>query len=231
MKKKQDVLQRIARYLMLHSSFINNIGLLNGKMGIAIFFFHYAKYINNKLYEDFAGCLIDEIYAEININSPKDFKNGLCGIAWGMEYLIQNNFVQADADEVLEDLDKQILERDVRKISDISLETGLKGIAYYVISRCENRKKVNSSISKEYIIDLIASLSVNMGKDEESILLSKQLKHILNQEDVPYTNKLLYRISSQIKYKTRTIFEEDRPLGIENSGYTGIGIKILQENS
>lgn len=231
MKKNEDTLQRIARYLMLHSSFINSIGLLNGKMGIAIFFFHYAKYINNKLYEDFAGCLIDEIYAEININSLKDFKNGLCGIAWGMEYLIQNNFVEADADEVLEDIDKQILERDVRRISDISLETGLKGIAYYVISRCENKKKVNPSICQEYIIDLIASLDVNMGKDEESILLSKQLKNILNQEDVHGTNKLLYRISSQIKYKTKTLFEKDRPLGIADRGYTGIGLKILQENS
>lgn len=231
MRKNEDTLQRIARYLMLHSSFINNIGLLNGKMGIAIFFFHYAKYTNNKLYENFAGCLIDEIYAEININSPKDFKNGLCGIAWGMEYLIRNHFVQADADEVLEDIDKQILERDVRRISDNSLETGLKGIAYYVISRCENSKKGKSSISKEYIIDLIASLDINMRKDEESIFLSKQLKNILTQEDVHGTNKLLYMMSSQIKYKTKALFEEDRPLGIANSGYTGIGLKLLQENS
>lgn len=231
MRKNEDTLQRIARYLMLHSSFINNIGLLNGKMGIAIFFFHYAKYTNNKLYENFAGCLIDEIYAEININSPKDFKNGLCGIAWGMEYLIRNHFVQADADEVLEDIDKQILERDVRRISDNSLETGLKGIAYYVISRCENSKKEKLSISKEYIIDLIESLDLKMGKDEESIFLSKQLKNILTQEDVHGTNKLLYKISSQIKYKTKSLFEENRPLGIANRGYTGIGLKLLQENS
>ena len=31
---KHEVLQRIARYLMLHSSFTDKIGLFDGKMGV-----------------------------------------------------------------------------------------------------------------------------------------------------------------------------------------------------
>ena len=39
-ERKQEILKRIARYLMLHASHTTNIGLLNGKMGIALFFYH-----------------------------------------------------------------------------------------------------------------------------------------------------------------------------------------------
>ncbi|MDR0574375.1 MAG: hypothetical protein LBG96_10175, partial [Tannerella sp.] len=148
MKPNDELLQRIARYLMLHGSFIDNIGLLNGKMGIAIFFYHYSRYTGKNIYDDFAGELIDEIYNEIHVNTPCDFKDGLCGIGWGMEYLIRNNFVNADSDEVLEDLDKRIMERDVRRITDYSLETGLKGIACYVIERRKNRTNENPCIGQ-----------------------------------------------------------------------------------
>ena len=61
---KQEVLQRTARYLMLHSSFTDKIGLFEGKMGIILFFMNYSRYTRCKRYEKFAGELIDEIYEE-----------------------------------------------------------------------------------------------------------------------------------------------------------------------
>ena len=75
---------------------------------------------------------MDEIYKEITQSASIGFAKGLCGIAWGIEYLIQNDFVKADRDEVLEELDLKILEKDVTRFRDFSLEDGLKGIAYYV---------------------------------------------------------------------------------------------------
>ncbi len=93
-------LKRIANILLINGSFTDNLGLLNGKMGIAIFFFHYARYCN-KVYEDYAGELVDEIYDEINTNTPVNFADGLTGIGWGIEYLVKNGFVQANIDEAL----------------------------------------------------------------------------------------------------------------------------------
>src|SRR5450759_41468 len=94
LKSKVDRrLQRIANVLLLNASFIDNLGLLNGKMGIAIFFFHYSRYTGNKAFEDFAGELIDEIYEEISTLTPMNFEDGLTGIGWGIEYLIRHNFV------------------------------------------------------------------------------------------------------------------------------------------
>ncbi|HEX3009512.1 MAG TPA: lanthionine synthetase LanC family protein, partial [Bacteroidales bacterium] len=104
-------LQRIANVLLLNASFIDNLGLLNGKMGIAIFFYHYAKYTGNEVYSEYAGELIDEIYSEINTSTPIDFENGLTGIGWGIEYLVQNGFVEADTDEVLEQIDEAVYQK------------------------------------------------------------------------------------------------------------------------
>ena len=101
-------LQRIANVLLLNASFIDNLGLLNGKMGIAIFFYHYARYTDNKVYSNYAGELIDEIYEEINKNTPIDFANGLTGIGWGIEYLVKNGFVEADTDVALSEMDAGI---------------------------------------------------------------------------------------------------------------------------
>jgi len=91
-KRINDRLQRIANVLLLNASFIDNIGLLNGKMGIAIFFNLYGRY-SNKVHIDYAGELIDELYEEININTSVDFANGLTGIGWGIQYVIENKFV------------------------------------------------------------------------------------------------------------------------------------------
>ena len=49
------LLKRIANHQMLHGSFCSDLGIQNGKMGIVLFFYHYARYVKNTLYENFAG--------------------------------------------------------------------------------------------------------------------------------------------------------------------------------
>src|SRR5690554_1095395 len=106
--ENKSILTGITNTLLLNSSFIDNLGLMHGKMGISICFFHLARQTGNKIYEDYAGELIDEIYDEISIHTPVDFKNGLAGIGWGIEYLAQNGFIEADTDIVLDEFDQQI---------------------------------------------------------------------------------------------------------------------------
>jgi hypothetical protein len=220
----EEILLRIARLLMLHGSFNNNLGLMNGKMGIIIFFYHLSKYFDKKIYEDFAGELIDEIYKEIHNHYPSSFENGLSGIAWGMEYLIQNRFVEADANEVLEDLDKMVFEWDIRRVNDYSLNTGLEGIARYVISRCVRKPIEKISIPNDYIIDLIIALEKN---PENDIKISNALKNIVNRTYLDPEDTFLIDLISQIKFKQTEIFNGIRPLGIGNNGYAGIGLSLM----
>lgn len=110
-QKVEDRLCRIANVLLLNGSFIDNLGLLKGKIGIAIFFYHYSIYTQNKTFEDYAGKLIDEICESISNNIPVDFENGLTGIGWGIEYLVKNRFFEADNNEVLAEVDNAILQQ------------------------------------------------------------------------------------------------------------------------
>ena len=222
---ENQLLKRIARSLMLHSSFLSNIGLLNGKTGISIFFYHYARHTGKRIYDDFAGELLDEIYTEIHANSPVNFKDGLCGIGWGIEYLIRNQFIEGNPDKVLADLDKQIVERDVRRISDDSLETGLAGIACYVISRMENRGKEHEYIRLDYIYDLIEAL--NGRKEDTPLALIEALGNIVQGKKINHSYNPIFNIVDKIKYNQKTILEPSRLLGIAEAGYAGIGLQLM----
>ena len=71
--------ERIVNTLLLNASFIDNLGLMHGKMGICIFFYHLARKTENKIYEDYAGELPDEIFEVINQRKQISwyFENGL----------------------------------------------------------------------------------------------------------------------------------------------------------
>lgn len=153
-----DRLQRIANVLLLNASFLENPGLLNGKMGIAIFFYNYARSTGNKIYEDYAGELVDEIYEEINTSTPVNFENGLTGIGWGIEYLVKNGFVQADTDEALEEIDNVIYKHRIN--SPVLINTGddLFGYGFYHIARILgkeiNDNNLDTLIKKYHLIFL-----------------------------------------------------------------------------
>jgi hypothetical protein len=171
---KNNLLPRIVRHLMLNASFSSDTGLYHGKMGIALFFAHYGRYAGNTLYNDFAGELLDEIYEDIHTGTPVDFENGLCGIGWGIEYLLQNGFMEGDSDDVLSEIDRKIMERDIRRITDLSFRTGLGGISCYI------RKRINSPCRNQdarpfdemYLSDWEAAAKSVEIPDEKQILLS-----------------------------------------------------------
>lgn len=146
MKTEKDILlRRIANHLILHSIDMEDIGLFHGKMGIVLFFAHYARYTDQAIYDDFAGELLEEICENIPETFPINLETGLCGIGWGIEYLIKNGFMEGDSDEILAEIDQKVMERDLRRIKDLSLETGLMGISCYIQSRIsfQAEKKYN----------------------------------------------------------------------------------------
>ena len=225
----EDILERIARTLLLHGSFTKDLGLLTGKMGISIFSFLYSRYSRKSIYENFAGDLIDEIYEDIHIGYSKNFDKGLAGIAWGIEFLIQNRFVNANADDILKDIDSQLIERDVRKITDDSLNSGLKGIAHYIISRCGNKTTENPILKTEYIVDLVQSMqNICPPDDTESHILTDILTDIVSGKRQYFcSDRLLKQITLSTDWNTQRLFLDYHPLGIIHNGYTGIGLKIL----
>lgn len=129
--------ERIVRHLIMHASFLPDLGLYNGKMGIVVFFAHYARYTGDALYDDFAGELMNEINNEIHTDIPFHFESGLCGIGWGIAYLLENKFMDGDINDILSEIDEKIMETDIKRIKDVSLRTGLAGILLYIKKRIQ----------------------------------------------------------------------------------------------
>lgn len=148
-------IKQVADYQILNGGFCPSVNLFGGKTGMALFFFLYARYTHNNWYEEFAGELLDDVYNNIHIGIPITFADGLCGIGWGIEFMKKQNFIEGDTDDILCDIDQKIMERDVRRISDITFEYGLEGIVTYVRSRIDSvrtkqsRQPFDSSYLKE----------------------------------------------------------------------------------
>jgi len=133
-------LRQIVDKLLLNGTLCDCPGLVHGKTGIAVFFFHYARYANNELFEEYAMDLIEEIKFQIHNNSPADYERGIAGIGAGIDYLIKNNFVDADKD-IFRDFD----ERMYRAVmydpwQDFSLYDGLSGYGRYWMIRLPSEK-------------------------------------------------------------------------------------------
>lgn len=104
---KFNTQDRIAHILILKSSHHSDIGLLDGKMGIAIAFAHLSRCsTNNEIYYECMSDLLDDILGDIHKGLNYSFKLGLSGIGWGIEYLIQNGFVEGDSVEICEEIDR-----------------------------------------------------------------------------------------------------------------------------
>ena len=131
-------------YLTINCSFLGDLSLFHGRMGIILFFAHYARATQSKHYEDFAGYLLDELYEEIHEDLPVNLENGLCGIGWGIEYLVQQGFMEGNTDEILADIDRKVMEIDPLRMTDLSFRRGLAGIAFYVIARLNAHRETSS---------------------------------------------------------------------------------------
>lgn len=132
---KLDYLNRLMEYLIINNVNVIDNGLYHGKMGMVICLCEYARYINDDAFRDLAEDLLDEILSEIDVSVPVNYENGLCGIGWGIEYLIRHNYMSGNSDEVLGEFDIQVMQIDTDRVVDFSIETGLGGIALYIIAR------------------------------------------------------------------------------------------------
>lgn len=220
-----DTERRILACLMLKSSFLTDIGLFSGKMGIVLFFVHYNKYTSDKLYEDIADELMEEIWEEVTKEMPADFQSGLYGIGWGLEYLIQKGFVEGDSLSVCYELDKRIIEKDPRRMTDFSLDKGLAGLLHYVLAHIKGCMLQDSRLPFDavYLQDVFTAVSsvpeTIMKKDPELSALAESYKEFFTAGSVPDYDLSLRRFIKGIHPDDTNL--ADAPLGIRNglAGY------------
>lgn len=225
-KISQEIYADALCYLTINSSFIPDMGLLHGRMGHVLFFAIYARFSQNKYYESLAEELLEEIYEEIHDGLPVNFEYGLCGIGWGIEFLIQNGYMDGDSDCILKDIDSRIIELDLIRMQDISFQRGVLGIAFYVVTRFSSKKKKPDIFDDKYINSLkyrLQSINIDILDKFSSSLIADCL-NVLNNYYYKKAN-ILDILKNPPKKLTKDV--ASFPLELEN-GIAGILLYNLQ---
>lgn len=162
-------LSQIADMLLLNGTLTESSGLVHGKMGIAIFFFHYAQYTGNMLFADYAMDLIGKIQSQIHTKSPADYEKGIAGIGVGINYLIWNEFLDAEND-IFEDFDQRMY----RAVMydpwlNFSLYDGLTGYGrYWILRLCQQPVSVQAQECLMHISGLIKKKLMDIPIGEQT---------------------------------------------------------------
>lgn len=228
-----DKKERIAHILMLNSFFESNIGLFEGQVGIAISMCKFYEYTNNDIYSEFVYDLLETILSKVNKGLPFSLATGLSGIGWGVEYLIQNKFVEGESVEICEEIDNKIMETDPRRIKDYSLETGFEGLLLYIVYHLHGTIQQGSKLpfDSTYLSD-IYSVCKNL-KDKD---ISESLRSLLNIYIAFAENKTMTDFNPQIIRFTSNVPEIDYdnlttyPLGL-NNGLAGALVDLIEKDN
>ena len=81
---------------------------------------------------------------------------------------------------------------------------------------------MNITIPKDYIAELDTALERNKKAEIATLLKRIQAGDNSNMKDY-----LLTDLISRVKYNQKNLFNENLPLGINNSGYAGIGLNLI----
>lgn len=149
------------------------IGLLGGKTGLAMFYFYYAKFTNTQEPYDTGLEILSKIFDEINNGfNYHTHAGGLAGIGSILEILVEQDFIDADTNELLEGLDSYLYNHMMREIKSENYDFlhGAVGLALYFLKR-----KTNDS--KKYLAEFIKELDKIATKDEEGIRWLSVLDH------------------------------------------------------
>lgn len=102
-----SLVRKIIDYILLNACSVNSSGLYNGKAGMALALFEAAQYLQDDYIEEQAFDLLQE--ALISKTEDVGFENGLSGIGYVLLYLMRNDFIDADFQELFGEQHQKIL--------------------------------------------------------------------------------------------------------------------------
>lgn len=163
-------LQNIADVIIMKANTTENLGLFNGKMGMAIYLYHYSRLTGINFYEESAGQLIDDIYNKINPSTALNFSDGIIGIFWGIDYLAKNGFIDINMDEAICEIDQIVFQSQLKNIVCIESSNDLFGFGLYYLFRFRGREEENENAT----ILFIKQMTIYMVDECERLLIKKK---------------------------------------------------------
>lgn len=149
--------------IILHSNDNpDNIGLFNGQAGVMLVLAHYAHVKGKPFIENVTDFLLDNIISKIHKDMSIFFADGLSGIGWSIEYLVQNGYLRGSTVDICADIDQKIMSCDIRRIKSLDVEDGLGGLMHYIVAHIQSANNEGRSVFDSlYLSDLFDILIMN----------------------------------------------------------------------
>ena len=151
-----EYIYKCADYLILNGYSVKSTGLYNGKTGISLCLFELAHYLKDGEIEKHAFELLQESLILSSKKKDISFKNGLSGVGFVLLYLIKNQLIDADFEELFEDCTNNILNH----IENSKESQDLLFLVYFLELLFQSNKKKK-----------IKDYSLNILRDVEKKLL------------------------------------------------------------
>jgi len=177
----QNQLEIIGNNLLHNIHSIENLGLLEGRTGVSLFFLNYYKLTGKRKFRDSAIAIIESVSNNLGtLRDNSSFSNGLSGISWYIEYLAQHEFIENETDEILEEICIYLNEINYNQLPQVGIRNGLIGYGMHFQARMANP---NFSAQKELNAREINMNNIIIG------LLDDYLKELKSENCIYPKNK------------------------------------------
>ncbi len=187
------------------------LGVLSGLSGIALFQFYYSKYLDTDSNADVGVDIISNSIEKINDGySFPTFCTGIAGLGWTLDHLEQEDFIDLDSDSLLSEFDEYLKKKMLSDFNNHNFDFlhGGIGYAFYFLNRYRN---TTSTVLKEkytkILFEFVNLLETSSEKDGENKIKWKSVLNIETKEK-GYNLSLSHGISSIIGILTK-LYEHD----------------------
>lgn len=181
--KDFSALEKITNKLIIDIPHINLLGL-DGKSGAAIFFYNLFSKTDIILYREIADELIDDIFSKLDTKFPLNYSSGLAGIGCAIEYIVSNNYVEADLASLLDDFDNQIFQFNNKRFNHDNFLWDYYGPGLYYLKLHKYHSDIWKNEALNFILkDLYYQISLKSVEISDKFLVS--LAHFASRVDLP----------------------------------------------
>ncbi len=128
-------------------------------MGFVVALYLYADVRHDDVMHEYAWELLQQVYDGVHTDMPTGLERGLAGIGYGTALLCMRGLVECSLNDILTDIDRKIMERDPRRLTDMSVRTGARGLMLYLSLR--QRVEPVTTFDSGYLRELQETMAVH----------------------------------------------------------------------
>jgi lantibiotic modifying enzyme len=187
------------------------IGVLAGLAGISLFQFYDSKYLDIDDPADIGVEMLTNCIDKINEGySYPTFCTGIAGTGWVLDHLEQEEFMDADNDDLLPELDQYIHTFMVTDMKNGNYDFlhGAIGYAFYFLNRFRNTKSDELKNKYKDILNEFMDLLDEMSEKEGEDMLKWESELSIETKERGYNLSLSHGMSSIVGILTK-LHEQD----------------------